>query len=149
VAVEIAIATEQDIDTILLLIQELATFELEPDATTLTAADLMRDGFGSQPLFTCLVARDEGLAVGMSFCYIRYSTWKGPRLYLEDLIVTKAARGKGYGSALWKATLALAKELGCSAVCWQVLDWNKAAVDFYYAKGANIKQGWLDMEIAV
>ena len=138
-------AVPTDVPAVLSLIKELAVFEREPDAVIITEADLLRDGFGPQPLYHCLVGEEDGRVVGMSFCYIRYSTWKGPRLYLEDLIVTEAARGKGYGSTLFDATLLLAKELACTAVCWQVLDWNTPAIDFYAAKGAVRRDGWVDM----
>jgi GNAT superfamily N-acetyltransferase len=138
-------ALQEDVPAILALIEELAIFEREPDAVIVTQEILLRDGFGSNPLYKCLVCKESESVVGMSFCYIRYSTWKGPRLYLEDLVITKHARGKGYGSALFDATVKLAKELGCNAVCWQVLDWNLPALDFYTAKGAHIKDGWVDM----
>jgi GNAT superfamily N-acetyltransferase len=145
----IAKATEADVPAILSLIKELAAFEREPDAVVVTEAVLLRDGFGFAPLYHCLVGKENGIVVGISFCYIRYSTWKGPRLYLEDLIVAHSARGKGYGSALFDATIELAKEMGCGAVCWQVLDWNTPAIDFYIKKGAVHNPGWLDMVLHV
>jgi len=144
-ACEIVPATKEDIPNILALIQELAIFEREPDAVVVTEQILLRDGFGPAPLFYTLMARAQGKVVGMSFCYIRYSTWKGPRLYLEDLIVTENARGNGYGTLLFNATKILATDLGCSAICWQVLEWNQPAIDFYTAKGAVQNLGWLDM----
>ncbi len=129
------------------LIRELALFELEPDAVITSEEVLIRDGFGPAPHFHCLLAVSEGQVIGMSFCYIRYSTWKGKRLYLEDLIVTEAWRGRGVGSLLFDDTLALARVLGCNAVCWQVLDWNTPAIEFYKAKGGWVKNGWLDMQL--
>lgn len=141
----IAPATPSDVPAILDLIRELAVFEREPDAVVVTEEILLRDGFGAQPLYRCLVGRVGDTVVGISFCYIRYSTWKGPRLYLEDLIVGEAYRGRGFGSALFDATEEMARALGCSALCWQVLDWNTPALDFYTAKGATRRDGWVDM----
>jgi len=147
--ISITPATPADVPAILDLIRELAVFEREPDAVVVTEEVLLRDGFGAQPLYHCLVGRVGGEVVGISFCYIRYSTWKGPRLYLEDLIVHQEYRGQGYGSALFDATVHQAKVLGCSAVCWQVLDWNTPAIGFYEAKGAQRRDGWLDMFLEV
>jgi GNAT superfamily N-acetyltransferase len=138
-------AIPEDVPAILALIKELAVFEKEPEAVVVSEALLLEHGFGPQPLFTCLVAKEGVQLVGMSFCYIRYSTWKGPRLYLEDLIVTGAARGQGIGSALFDATIQLAKDLRCTAICWQVLDWNEPAQAFYEKKGAKYNPGWMDM----
>lgn len=140
-------ATAEDAGAIMALIRELALFELEPDAVITSEEVLIRDGFGPEPHFHCLLAVSEGQVIGMSFCYIRYSTWKGKRLYLEDLIVTEAWRGTGVGSQLFDSTLALARVLGCNAVCWQVLDWNTQAIEFYKAKGGCVKEGWLDMQL--
>lgn len=148
-SLSITAATPADVPAILALIRELAVFEREPDAVVVTEEVLLRDGFGPTPLYRCLVGRVGEEVVGISFCYIRYSTWKGPRLYLEDLIVRQQCRGLGYGTALFDATLAIAKDLGCSAVCWQVLDWNTPAIEFYEAKGAQRRDGWVDMFLEV
>lgn len=142
-------ATPADVPAILALIKELALFEREPDAVVVTEEVLLRDGFGRNPLYHCWVGRVGEEVVGISFCYIRYSTWKGPRLYLEDLVVREDCRGRGYGSALFEATMVKARELGCTALCWQVLDWNSAAIDFYEAKGALRREGWVDMFLEV
>jgi GNAT superfamily N-acetyltransferase len=142
-------AAPTDVPGILRLIRELATFEKEPDAVIVTEDLLLLHGFGPNPLFRCLVAVEDATVIGMSFCYIRYSTWKGPRLYLEDLIVDASARGRGIGSALFNETISLARTLACSAICWQVLDWNTPAIVFYEKLGAIHNPGWLDMYLPI
>ena len=93
----IRFAQKEDMSSALRLIQELADFENEPDAVVVTQNDLIRDGFGPNSIFHCLVAEDEGKVVGMALFYPRYSTWKGATFHLEDLIVTQSQRGKGFG----------------------------------------------------
>jgi GNAT superfamily N-acetyltransferase len=129
-------------DQVLGLIQELAVFEREPDAVELTREDLVRDGFGRAPRFTCFVAEDNGRILGMALCYPRYSTWKGLVIHLEDLIVTESARGRGLGSALLTAVIRHAREAGARRVSWEVLDWNDPAIDFYEARGARVLRDW-------
>ena len=90
-------AEKQDSEAILCLIQELAVFEKEPESVLLTVSDIERYGFGSFPLFQCLVAQVEQQVIGMALYYQRFSTWKGPTYHLEDLIVTEAYKGKGIG----------------------------------------------------
>ena len=142
-------ATPQDVGAILALIKELAIFELEPDAVVVTEEILLRDGFGPNPVYQCWVARVEGSVVGMALTYTRYSTWKGRRCYLEDIIVNERHRKMGIGGALFEAVVTYAKAEGHSAVCWQVLDWNTPAIDFYEKRSARRKDGWLDYELLV
>ena len=106
----IRFAQKEDMSSALHLIQELADFENEPDAVVVTEDDLIRDGFGPNSIFHCLVAEDEGKVVGMALFYPRYSTWKGPTFHLEDLIVTQSQRGKGFGKDLYTAFIAFAAE---------------------------------------
>ena len=103
---------------------------------------LERDGFGADPLYQLLVADDGGEVVGIALSYFRYSTWKGKRLYLEDLIVTENARGRGVGRALLEATIELARQTQCSGLMWQVLDWNAPAIRFYRKFGVRIESEW-------
>lgn len=137
-------AEPRDCSAIFALIQELAVFEKAPEMVSNTPENILRDGFGSNPLFICFVAEDETGIAGMSFCYIRYSTWVGPVLYLEDLIVTESKRHMGIGGALLKHTIAYAKEHNYARVSWQVLDWNTPAIDFYKQFGAKFDSEWVN-----
>ncbi len=132
---------------VLELIRELAVFEREPDAVVITEQQLVADGFGAQPVFFCWVAEVEGMVAGMALCYVRYSTWKGQRLYLEDIVVEENKRGLGIGKALFKDVLSFAQAGPYSALVWQVLDWNTPAIEFYEKFGAHSRPGWLDMYI--
>lgn len=140
--VEIRNARPEDMAAVLRLVKELATFENEPKAVEVTEADLVRDGFGKQKRFHCFVAISDGNIVGLALVYERYSTWKGPVIHLEDLIVTKVARGKGIGSALLTAVVKYGHDLGVKRISWEVLDWNDPAIKFYEDKGAKVMRDW-------
>jgi len=131
-----------DMSDVLLLIEELASFEKEADAVELTAEDLERDGFGPKPLFKVFIAERNSEIVGMALFYERYSTWKGRSIHLEDLIVKHQYRGEGIGKALYTKVLTYAHDEKLKRVSWEVLDWNKVAVDFYVSTGAKILDGW-------
>ena len=136
-------AVKSDMKGVWALINELAVFEKEPQAVEVSIADLERDGFGSNPLFHCFVAeKSVGEIVGIALFYLRYFTWKGPVIHLEDLIVTASQRSKGIGNALLSKVVSYAKEKGLKRVSWGVLDWNTPAIDFYEAKGANVMRDW-------
>ncbi|MFD2563873.1 GNAT family N-acetyltransferase [Aquimarina rubra] len=135
-------AVANDMPQVLSLIEELAIFENEPDAVEVTAEELVRDGFGEQPLFHCFVAEVKDEIVGLALVYFRFSTWKGKTVHLEDLIVRESKRGTGIGMALYKRVMLYGKEQGVKRVEWNVLDWNKPAVDFYLKSGAKILEGW-------
>ena len=135
-------AKPEDMKAVLTLIQELAAFEQEPDAVVLTEADLIRDGFGTRPLFEALVAVKEERIIGLALYYNRYSTWKGKTLHLEDLIVTQKERGTGAGLALFSAVVNEAKVQGVKRMEWVVLEWNHSAIRFYEAAGANVSKDW-------
>ncbi len=138
----IRLATRADMTRAFELIRELAAFENAPEQVETTPAILERDGFGETPLYHLLVAETEGEIVGIALSYFRYSTWKGKRLYLEDLIVTESARGRGIGQALLEATIELARQSDCSGLMWQVLDWNESAIGFYQKFGVRIETDW-------
>ncbi|NRR89952.1 GNAT family N-acetyltransferase [Winogradskyella undariae] len=136
------LAVIQDMPRVIELIQELATFEKETDAVEITQSDLEKDGFGTNPKFTCFVSELENKIEGIALVYPRYSTWKGPILHLEDLIVSENSRGKGLGTLLLDAVVKHAKQLGVKRVSWEVLDWNEPAIKFYESKGANVMRDW-------
>ena len=131
-----------DMPQVLLLIEELAIFEKEPNAVEVTVNDLIKEGFGKEPLFHCFVAETKQGIVGLALLYYRFSTWKGRTIHLEDLIVRESMRGKGIGMALYTRVMQYGKEKGVKRVEWNVLDWNIPAVDFYLKSGAKILEGW-------
>ena len=135
-------ATKNDMPSVLELIQELATFEKEPDAVVVTVADLIRDGFSENPLFQCFVAEVDGEIIGMALYYYRYSTWKGKTIHLEDLIVKESKRGTGAGFALYKEIIKQGKAENVRRIEWNVLDWNTPAIDFYEKSGAKVLGDW-------
>ena len=132
----------EDMQSVLELIKELAIFEKEPDAVLITADDLVRDGFGENPLFHVFVAEVDQEIVGLALYYYRYSTWKGKTIHLEDLIVKEKMRGTGLGSALYSEIMKQGKTDNVRRVEWNVLDWNIPAVKFYENSGAKILDEW-------
>ena len=136
------LAIIQDMPRALELINELATFEKEPDAVEVTLSDLQRDGFSDKPKFTCFVTEVDNTVEGIALVYPRYSTWKGEVLHLEDLIISKKCRGKGLGTQLLDAVVIYGKELGVKRISWEVIDWNEPAITFYEKKGAHVMRDW-------
>ncbi|WP_421813513.1 GNAT family N-acetyltransferase [Flagellimonas sp.] len=135
-------AQPADMEQVFQLIQELANFEKEPDAVEISKADLVKHGFGDQKMFHCFVAdTSEGIA-GIALVYPRYSTWKGPAIHLEDLIVSEKMRGSGLGTALLDEVVKYGHNLGVKRICWEVLDWNEPAIEFYEKKGAHVLRDW-------
>jgi GNAT superfamily N-acetyltransferase len=121
----------EDIPQVFDLIKELAVFEKALHEVENSIEQLLKDGFGTNPLFGLIVAEDQTKIVGISLYYFRYSTWKGKKLYLEDIIVSEKARGTGIGSQLFEATMKKSLELNCNGMTWAVLDWNEPAIKFY------------------
>jgi GNAT superfamily N-acetyltransferase len=147
-AIAIRTATAADVPQILSFIQALATYEREPDAVTATEDDLLRDGFGPNPFYFCLIAESDGKPAGFALYFFNYSTWLGrPGLYLEDLFVLPESRGRGIGKALLRRVAAIAVEKGCLRLQWEVLDWNTPAIDFYTAMGAEFLDTWRNVRI--
>ena len=134
--------TKNDMPSVLELIQELATFEKEPDAVVVTVDDLVRDGFSENPLFQCFVAEVDNQIIGMALFYYRFSTWKGKTIHLEDLIVKESKRGTGAGFALYKEIIKQGKAENVRRIEWNVLDWNTPAIDFYEKSGAKVLGDW-------
>jgi ribosomal protein S18 acetylase RimI-like enzyme len=141
-------AKPEDVNDIFALIQELAIFEKALHELTNTPEQLLADGFGENPMFTCLIAEISNEVVGMSFCYFRYSTWKGKRLYLEDLIVKENYRNRQIGRLLLEATMQESLAANCSGMVWQVLDWNEPAIKFYQKYQATFDSEWLNVSLS-
>jgi ribosomal protein S18 acetylase RimI-like enzyme len=135
-------AEKNDMNSVLLLIKELAIFENEPNAVKITEEDLINDGFGKAPFFEVIVAELNNEIVGMALFYPRYSTWEGRSIHLEDLVVQEKHRGKGIGSALYTKVLKYAYNNKFKRVEWEVLNWNTIAIDFYKSTGATIFEDW-------
>ncbi|MDB5144301.1 MAG: acetyltransferase family protein [Mucilaginibacter sp.] len=140
----IRIAKKEDCPRLLDLVHELALFERAPEEVTVTLAEFEDAGFGNKPVWKAFVAEADGLVVAFALYYVRYSTWKGCRMYLEDLIVTENWRGKGVGKLLFDRLVQEARELGFNGMTWQVLDWNEPAINFYKKYEAAIEAGWLN-----
>ena len=132
----------EDMKSVYKLIEELAIYENEPDAVKISVDDLIEDGFSNPPEFKVFVAEVDKKIVGIALYYKRYSTWEGKSLHLEDLIVNKAFRGKGIGKALYKKVIKTAYDQGINRLEWEVLDWNKDAIDFYLSTGAQMLRNW-------
>lgn len=138
---------KEDIPSTLELIKELARYERAPDQVITTVEQMERDGFGPNPIFGFFVAEENGTIIGISLYYWRYSTWKGKRLYLEDIIVTEKERGKGAGKLLFDRTMKLAVDEGCTGMMWQVLEWNEPAINFYKKYGAKLDDEWTNCSL--
>ena len=135
-------ASEEDMQSALNLIIELAVFEKEPDAVEITVNDLIKDGFSEDPKFKIFVAEEENVIIGIALFYERYSTWKGKSIHLEDLMVTESKRKLGVGKALYTAVLKYAHDNNFNRVAWEVIDWNTNAIDFYKSTGATYLNDW-------
>ena len=136
--------TKKDLPATLRLIKELANYENAEKEVTITVEDLQRDGFGKRPYYWFLVAEENKQIVGLSFYWIRYSTWKGKFLFLEDFIISEKYRKHGIGSRLFEATIKICQELKVNGMNWQVLEWNTSAINFYKKYNADISNSWLN-----
>jgi GNAT superfamily N-acetyltransferase len=141
-------ATAADAPLILEFIRRLAEYEREPDAVVATEEDIIRDGFGAEPKYRCLIAEWNSMPAGFAFFFYNYSTWLGkPGLYLEDLFVLPEMRGKGIGKALLQKLAHIAVAENCYGMRWQVLEWNEPALKFYDTLGAHIMDEWETMRL--
>ncbi|MFC4233202.1 GNAT family N-acetyltransferase [Parasediminibacterium paludis] len=138
-------AVKADCQRLLALIQELAVYEKAPDEVIVTLEHFEESGFGANPVWWAFVVEDEqGVVQGFALYYIRYSTWKGQCIYLEDLLVTEQMRGKGLGKLLFEAVMQETKNRGFKRMCWQVLDWNAPAINFYKKYNATLDPEWMN-----
>jgi GNAT superfamily N-acetyltransferase len=140
-------AVREDCPRLLELIRELAEYEKAPHEVTVTEEHFTESGFGVNPVWWAFVVTVDGKVEGFALYYIRYSTWKGQRLYLEDLIVTKEQRGLGLGKLLFDQLLEEVKERKLTGMAWQVLDWNEPAIAFYKRYKANFDAGWINCSV--
>lgn len=129
------------------LVRELALYEKAPEEVTVTQAHFEESGFGPNPVWWAFVAEVDGVVQGIALYYIRYSTWKGSRMFLEDLVVSEASRGQGLGKLLFDRLIVEAKEKNFSGMVWQVLEWNEPAINFYKKYDAKFDPEWWNCSI--
>lgn len=142
-------AVKGDCKRLMELVHELADFEKAPDEVTVNLSHFEESGFGDHPVWWALVAEDEksNTIIGFALYYVRYSTWKGQRLYLEDLYVCPDWRGKGIGSQLFEAVIKETKDQQLNGMVWQVLEWNETAIEFYKKYNAKFDAEWINCNI--
>ena len=143
-------AQREDCSAMLELIRELAVYEKAPDEVTVDPLHFEESGFGLNPVWWAFVVENqEKKVVAFALYYIRYSTWKGQVMYLEDILVTEALRGKGIGKMLIERLIQEAKEKGFKRMTWQVLDWNEPAINFYKKFSAKFDPEWVNVTIEI
>ena len=145
--IEIKRATISEISLVRELVMELAIFEKAPEEVSSTIDDYVAGGFSENPLFFANLIYLNGELGGFSLWYYRFSTWKGRRFYLEDLYIKESFRGKGLGKQLILEAIQEAKKSQCTGMMWQVLDWNKPAIDFSQTLGVKMEAGWLNVHL--
>ena len=142
-------AVKDDCPRLLELVQELATYERAPDEVTVTLDHFTESGFGEQPVWWAFVAEVNERIVGFALYYIRYSTWKGQAMYLEDILITNEMRGKGIGKLLFERLIEEARDKKFNRIIWQVLDWNEPAINFYKKYNADFDASWINCSIYI
>ncbi|WP_126247689.1 GNAT family N-acetyltransferase [Chitinophaga rhizosphaerae] len=140
-------AERKDCARMMELVRELALYEKAPEQVTVTLEHFEESGFGPNPVWWAFVAEEDGIVAGMALYYIRYSTWKGTRMWLEDIVVSESYRGKGLGKLLFDRLLEEARAKGFSGMMWQVLEWNGPAINFYKKYNAKFDPEWLNVSI--
>ena len=139
----------EDCERLMELIRELAVYEKAPEEITVTLPHFIDSGFGEHPVWWAYVAEVDGRVEGFALYYIRYSTWKGQRMYLEDILVTEKMRGHGLGKLLFDQLIEEAKEKNLSGIIWQVLEWNEPAINFYKKYHAHFDDEWINCSISI
>lgn len=138
---------KKDLPQALDLVKELAHYEKAPHEVTVTVEEMEQDGFGANPIFGFFVAENENNIVGIALYYIKYSTWKGKCLFLEDIIVTEQFRKYGIGKKLFDEVVKVAKEMKARRMEWQVLEWNEPAIKFYEKMNSNFDKEWINCKL--
>lgn len=142
-------AVNEDCPRLMELIRELAEYEKAPNDVTVTMEHFISSGFGTNPVWWAFVAEEKGVILGFALYYIRYSTWKGQAMYLEDIIVTEKARGRGIGRLLFDQLIEEARAKKFNRIIWQVLEWNEPAINFYRKYNADFDGEWLNASIYI
>ena len=142
-------AVAEDCERLMDLIRELAVYEKAPEEVTVTLDHFVESGFGPNPVWWAFVAEVDGRVEGFALYYIRYSTWKGQRMYLEDILVTEKMRGYGLGKLLFDKLIEEAKEKHLKGIKWQVLEWNEPAINFYKKYQASFDAEWINCSITL
>lgn len=142
-------ALKEDCPAMMELIRELAAYEKAPQEVTVSMEHFTESGFGEKPVWWAIVAEENGKILGLALYYIRYSTWKGQAMYLEDIIVTEKARGRGIGTLLFDRLIQEAKEKKFNRITWQVLEWNEPAIQFYRKYNADFDAEWVNCSVYV
>lgn len=142
-------AVKEDCARILELVKELAEYERAPQEVTVTLEHFEESGFGEKPVWWAFVAELDSRVEGFALYYIRFSTWKGQRMYLEDFLVTEKLRGQGIGKLLFDQLIAEAKEKEFTGMVWQVLEWNEPAINFYKKYKASFDAEWVNCSISI
>jgi GNAT superfamily N-acetyltransferase len=147
-ALNIRRAERSDCPRLLELIKELARYEKAPEEVTVSLSHFEESGFGPQPVWWAFVAETDGAVVAFALYYIRYSTWKGQRLYLEDIYVEPQRRGEGIGARLFERLLEETRARKLHGMVWQALEWNEPALNFYRKYEAKFDNGWVNCELS-
>ena len=143
-------AVKDDCKRLMELIHQLAVYEKAPDELTATLEHFEESGFGEKPVWWALVAEADGIVQGFALYYVRYSTWKGQRMYLEDFLVNEEVRGHGIGKLLFDKLIEEAKQKKFNGIVWQVLDWNEPAINFYKKyDGVNFNSEWVNCSLEI
>jgi ribosomal protein S18 acetylase RimI-like enzyme len=142
-------ANREDCARMLELVHELAAYERAPNEVTVSAEHFEESGFGPNPVYWAFVAEEDHFIVGFALYYIRYSTWKGQRMYLEDILVTESYRGRKIGQMLMDRLIVEAKEKNLHGITWQVLEWNEPAIKFYSRYNPVFDSEWMNCSIEV
>ena len=141
-------AEPRDVPELIAMVLELAEYEKLPEQAIATEADFTRDLFGENPRVHALVVEHEGEVVAYACYFLNYSTWLGRHgIFLEDLYVRPAFRGRGFGKALLIRLAQECVEKGYGRLDWSVLDWNTPSRDFYAALGAEGLTEWVPYRV--